>query len=295
MKVLVTGGSGFIGAWILKRLLGQGEEVRVFDRSPDRRIVRGIVGAEADDLDWCVGDIASEEDVFAAFEGCDAVVHLAGVLTPACQADPVRGAQINLIGTLNVFEAAKREKLGFVTYASSAGVFGPENGDTPRPTTHYGAFKLACEGSARAYWADSHIASVGFRPFIVYGPGRESGISAGPTLACRAVARGEPYTIGFSGAAGFIHVDDVAAAFVEALVRKPAGAHVFNLAGETLPVEAIAAEIRRQAPSARLEVSGPPLPIYPEIGADDIAAVLPGLPRTGIAEGIAGTLAHYRI
>ncbi|WP_163837351.1 NAD-dependent epimerase/dehydratase family protein, partial [Providencia stuartii] len=65
----------------------------------------------------------------------------------------------------------------------------------PRPTTHYGTFKLACEGSARAYLADRGLASIGFRPFIVYGPGRETGLTAGPSLACRAAARGESYRI----------------------------------------------------------------------------------------------------
>ena len=114
---------------------------------------------------------------------------------------------------------------------SSAGVFGPTDGDVPFPTTLYGAFKLAGEGCARAFWEDHRIPSVGFRPLVVYGPGRELGLTAGPTLACRAAARGEAYVIPFSGATDFIYVDDVAAAFVAPVQRALSGAAVHNLLG----------------------------------------------------------------
>ena len=160
------------------------------------------------------------DTVMSAAEGCDIVAHLAAILTPACRDNPIRGAEINLIGTLNMFLAARRHGMGRVVYMSSAGVFGPDNGHTPFPTTHYGAFKLACEGAARAYYADHGISSIGFRPFVVYGPGRESGGSAGPSLAARAAAWGEAYTIPFSGASGLVYVDDVAAAYEAAVLRE---------------------------------------------------------------------------
>ena len=115
-----------------------------------------------------------------------------GVLTPTCSANPVLGAQVNLLGSLHVFDAALAHGVRQVVYASSAGVYGPDHADYPAPATHYGAFKLAVEGAARAYWPTQGLASVGFRPFIVYGPGRESGVSAGPSLACRAAAQGQP-------------------------------------------------------------------------------------------------------
>ena len=124
----------------------------------------------------------------------------------------------------NVFEAALSHGIKRIVYTSSAGVYGPDDGMTPYPTTHYGAFKLACEGSARAYWSDHGLASVGFRPFIVYGPGRETGLTAGPTLACRAAARGERYRIPYVGSAGLVYVDDVAHAYKLALLRDAEGA-----------------------------------------------------------------------
>lgn len=294
MTVLITGGGGFLGAWIIRRLAARGIELRVFDRRDDRGIVRAIAGAAADRLDWRTGDVASLADVSAAARGCDFAIHLAALLTPACAENPILGAQVNLIGTLNVFEAAKAQGMRGIAYASSAGVFGPDDGAIPHPTTHYGAFKLACEGSARAYWQDAGLSSVGFRPAIVYGPGRETGLTAGPSLACREAVAGRPYTIGYSGRADMIYVDDVAAAFEAAATRPFEGAHAFSLVGEVADVADIAEAIRAQVPGAVLDWSGPPLSLHPVIAPSPIEAVLGALPHTPLADGLARTIGFHR-
>ena len=290
MRILVTGGQGFLGAWIIRRLYEAGHDVRVFDVSQRTELVQRIAGHVPQ---WVVGDIADTAAVQNAALGCDAIIHLAGILTPACAANPVRGAQINLIGTLNVFEAARAHGIRRLVYTSSAGVFGPEPGAEPFPMSHYGAFKLACEGSARAYWADHHIPSIGFRPYIVYGPGRETGLTAGPSLACQAAAHGEAYTIGYSGDSGLIFVDDVAAAYIAAVLREPDGAHVFNLEGEVATTAEVAAEIRRQMPGARIDAAGPLLPLPAHMLPDALSEILPGLPHTKLTDGIARTIAYY--
>lgn len=295
MRVLITGGKGFLGAWIVRRLAARGFDLRIFDLADDRSLISAIAGARAADaIDWRTGDIVSGEAVAEAAQGCDAIVHLAGVLTPFCAADPVRGAHINLIGTLNVFEAARAHAIARIVYTSSAGVFGPRDGRIPSPQSHYGAFKLACEGSARACWNDHGLGSVGFRPYIVYGPGRETGLTAGPTLACRAAARGEAYTIGYSGTAGLVYVDDVAAAYEAALLRRPDGAHVFNLNGVSADNRAVIEAIRRVTPDARVDFDGPALLMPAGIADDELVHVLPGLPHTGLDDGVARTIAWYR-
>jgi len=294
MRVLVTGGGGFLGAWIIRRLLRAGSEARVFDVHADRALVRRFAGSGADDLDWRRGDIADTEAVAAAAEGCDRIVHLAGLLTPACRDDPIAGARVNVLGTLNAFEAARRHGIGRVIYTSSGGVFGPDDDRLPFPTTHYGAFKLANEGSARAYWEDAGIASIGFRPFVVYGPGREGGLSAGPTLACRAAARGEAYAIPFTGLAGLVHVDDVAAAYAAALDAELAGAHTLNLTGQAASMDEVIAVIRRVVPGAELRCEGPALPSAATATNEWASGLLAlGTERT-LEAGIAETVEHYR-
>jgi UDP-glucose 4-epimerase len=293
MRILITGGAGFLGAWIAKRLMASGHSVRIFDRNDDAGLLREIAGERSEEVEWRKGDVSLAQDVLAASEGCDAVAHLAALLTPACREDPIAGAQVNVIGTLNVFEAARKNALRRVAYASSAGVFGPADGTNPRPTTLYGAFKLACEGIGRAYAEDYAIASVGFRPLVIYGPGREIGGSAGPSIACRKAVEGSPYTIAFSGETDMIFVDDVAAAFEAALLRPIEGAHVFNLRGEVANVVRIIEEIRRNRPGAMLKSEGEPLPVAAVLEPQDHSAILGDLPRTGLVEGIARTILFY--
>jgi UDP-glucose 4-epimerase len=295
MTIMITGGGGFLGAWISGRLIRAGHAVRVFDRSADRAVAESILGKDASRLDWHIGDVTDPDEVFSVSRDCTSIIHLAALLTPACRDNPILGAKVNLLGTLNVFEAAKRHGHSRVAYASSAGVFGPDDGRTPFPLTHYGAFKLACEGVARAYWEDSRLASVGFRPLVVYGPGREIGISAGPTLACRAAVRRQSYTIGFSGTTDMIFVDDVAAAFEATVTRPLTGAHILNLSGTVATMHTVIAEIRKHLPDADLSLDGPPLPIIPNIEKSDLTSVLGDLPHTDLPEGIARTLKHYEV
>ncbi|WP_277185832.1 NAD(P)-dependent oxidoreductase [Caballeronia sp. BR00000012568055] len=295
MRALVTGGSGFLAAWVMRRLLARGLGVRAFDVREDARLLRALAPAHAAEVEWQLGDIANANDMTRALKDCEAVIHLAGVLTPACAANPVLGAQINLIGTLNIFDAAHACGIRTVLYASSAGVFGPDDGATPFPMTQYGAFKLACEGSARAYWHDRGIASIGFRPLVVYGAGRETGSSAGPSLACRAAARGEPYTIPFSGATGLVFADDVAAAYEIALTREVEGAHVFTLAGDITPMETVVTRLGAIVLGARIGITGEPLPIATTFPDDPaLHAMLPGLPRTPLDDGLRQTVDFYR-
>lgn len=136
MKVLITGGGGFLGAWIVRTLAARGIGVRVMELREDRRIARAVAGEMADTLDWVTGDVRDAGDVRAALRDCDHVIHLAGLLTPACQQDPLLGAAVNVAGTLNVFEAAKDAGIRKVLYSSSGGVYGPDDPNFPcRPHT----------------------------------------------------------------------------------------------------------------------------------------------------------------
>ena len=120
-------------------------------------------------------------------------------MTPDCSNNPRLGNQVNVIGSINVFEAALEAKCNLVVYTSSGGVYGQKDKINPFPETHYGAYKLAVEGIARAYNLENKLNSFGLRPFVVYGPGREIGGTASISLACKAAAEDKEYEIEFGG------------------------------------------------------------------------------------------------
>ena len=259
-RVLITGGGGFLGAWILKDLTARDITVRVFELTENRARIDLIAPEANGNTEWVQGDVIDTQTVLDATDGCDAVIHLAGLMTPACKADPLLGARVNVLGTLNVFEAAKAHGIRKVVYTSSGGVYGMEDKMPPFAHTHYGTFKLANEGNARAYWADDRISSIGFRPFVIYGPGRDAGLTADISMACAAAAKGEAYTIGLSGPMSLVYVEDVARAYFQALLQNIKGAHVANLTGQQSTVEQVAKLIREIVPGAPIRNSGDPIP-----------------------------------
>lgn len=294
MRVLVTGGGGFIASWIVKQLLDDGVAVRSLDLTEKPAIAQTILGDLTEKVEWRAGDIANADDVEAAAADCDLIIHLAAILTPDCAANPVRGCDIVLGGTLNVFEAARKLGHAYVLYMSSAGVYGPDQGHTPEPTTLYGAYKLAGEGAARAYYTDHGVSSAGFRPLVVYGAGRESGLTAGSSLACKAAANDEDYVIPFAGDSDFIYVEDVAASFIAAMKRPPEGARVYNIIADRCPTADFATEVAKQAPGTTITAQGAHLPIAADIPDGDLRVDYPEVPRTSIQDGIAKTIAFYK-
>jgi nucleoside-diphosphate-sugar epimerase len=297
MRVLITGGRGFIGAWTARALLDRGHSVRIFDIHDERATFDALVGSDrlaAGHVEHTRGDITEPRDVDTAADACDAIVHLAAVLIPTARKDPLLGARINVLGTLHVFEAAKRTGVRGIAYASSAAVFGPHDGIHPEPRTHYGAYKLCNEGCARAYWDDAGIPSIGLRPSTVYGPGREIGVTADPTLAMRAAAEGKPYTIRFTGATGMDFAQDVGTIFARAATETPDGAHAFSLQGQLATMDEVLAAIHAVVPDANVRAEGPELMFAAQLDEEPLYALLPNVKRTPLIDGTRETIEFYR-
>lgn len=301
----VTGALGCIGAWVVKALLERGDEAFVFDVSDDARRLRDLVTEDAfARVRFRIGDITDPDDVRAALaeSGATRVIHLAGLQVPFCKQDPGRGARVNVAGTIHVFQAALELGIPRVVYASSAAVYGAEDGDHPdedavcRPATHYGAFKLANERNARVFFQDNGLSSVGLRPLTVYGVGRDQGLTSGPTTALKAAVLGREHTIAFSGRTDFNYVEDASATFLAAADSTLEGAHVFNLHGDSIDVRRFVELIEAELPEARgrLHVDGPPLPLPPSLAGERLRAALGGLRTTSLEEGIARTAARFR-
>jgi len=307
MKYFITGAQGFIGAWIVKALLERGDAPIIFDVSDDSRRLKAIItDDELSRARFLIADITDPAAVLKAVvsSGARRIIHLAGVQVPTCKAEPLLGAKINVIGTLNIFEAARAAAVERVVYASSAAVFGMnddgrpvDESARPEPGTHYGVFKHANEGSARVYFLDHKLSSAGLRPYTVYGVGRDAGMTSDPTKAMKAAVVGRPFHIRFGGATDFQYVADTAAAFIACADRSPRGAHVFNLHGETVQVAAIVESICRHIPDqdrSLITFGGPSIPIAPELRDDAIRAAVGPLPSTPMDTGIRETIERFR-
>jgi nucleoside-diphosphate-sugar epimerase len=305
-RYFITGALGCIGAWVVKILAARGDAPVIFDQSTDTRRLAAILDPGVlRSLEFQTGDITDAARVREALasSGASRIIHLAGLQVPTCRANPILGATVNVLGTLHVFEAARQVGAERVVYASSAAVFGLSEDDEPvdertalDPRTHYGVFKQTNEGNARVYYLDQQVSSVGLRPLTVYGVGRDTGITSDPTKAMKAAIIGKPFQIRFSGLTDFLYVADAAEAFIAAADRAPAGAHVFNLHGETRDVAELVTVIDDHLPQGRRGLvthSGPPIPIAPSLSDAAFRSVIGDVPQTTLAAGTRATLAQF--
>ncbi len=307
-RVLVTGGTGCIGSWVVRNLVR--EDVPVLVLSVDRQFDRlklVLTDAEFERISFLITDIAEIDAVEAAARQhrVNRIIHLAAMQFPFCAADPIRGAQVNVAGTVTIFELARRLGVDRVVYASSAAVYGPASHypeavlppDAPFfPTSHYGVYKVANEGTARVYWQNDGISSIGLRPHSVYGPGRDQGVTSKPTLAMIAAAAKRPYHVNFGGRYQFQFVDDVARTFIRAARSTTAGAAAYSLGGSVLGVDEILRAIEAQEPAVRGRLSHDdrPLPFPEAFDGRPIAEALGDPGETPLEEGVRLTLETYR-
>ena len=306
MTALVTGGAGFIGTWVLRELLARGIRPVAFDLRPDPARWRAVLGDDAEGVVFAEGSLTDTDrlrEVFDTFE-CSQIIHLAALLTPACQHDPFEGCRVNVLGSVALFELARQRagQLQGFSYASSFAVYGPEPDDATGaaagagPPTLYGVFKQAVDLIAEQYWRHFGVASVGIRPHVVYGPERRVGLTAGPSLAARAAALGESHVIDYTGCVGYDYVEDVAGAFVLAALETPEGSNVVDLPGERVTPERFVEAIDAVVPGAasRISVGGPEIAPNVPTHPNYITRLFPDWRPTPLAEGVARTVAFYR-
>ena len=306
-RTLVTGALGCVGAWTLKALLDDGQEPVGYDLGADDARLRLVLSdEERARVKLVQGDIADSESLGRALDEHDVthVVHLAALQVPFCKADPIRGARVNVLGTVVVFDAvkARRDRIAGLAYASSTAVYSaadpspaPESGGTT-PTTLYGAYKLANERTAAIYWQDDRVASIGIRPYVVYGPGRDQGLTSGPTLAMAAAARGEAFEIGYGGTVQYDFAPDVGRAFALAARAASDGAHVANFPGQAASLAEVVAAIEAAAPGIAGGITwvDERLPFPERLEATDLERLVGTPPRTPLVDGVRTTIERFR-
>jgi nucleoside-diphosphate-sugar epimerase len=298
-RFLVTGSGGCIGAWAVAQLVGEGAGVVAFDASDDDHRLRLLLTEEElGALERVTGDITDLAGLERVLDerAITHVIHLAALQVPFCRADPPLGARVNVVGTVNVFQAVagRRDRIaGPVVYASSVAAYDAlDEGEDHTamegvPSTLYGVYKRANEGTASVYAAEQGVPSVGLRPHTVYGPGRDQGLTSAPTVAMLHAAAGAPYTIPFGGRYQMQYAPDVAAAFVAAARRAGAqGAVLEDVGGPSVGTEDVIAAIRAAVPDAAIDFDPKALPFPSATGT--------GAAPTPLEAGVADAVARFR-
>lgn len=308
-NVLVTGGCGFIGAWILRKLFDGGHRATVWDlEKVTRRWEMTLTPQEIAQVGFESVRIDEPEQVKAAMLKLapDAVIHLAGLQVPTCKANPLMGARVNVLGTLGVFEAAlalpKRPGLAF---ASSAAVFGSDadydhqtvgDASQPLPGTHYGGFKLCNELNAKVYWNDQKFPSVGLRPMTVYGPGRDVGMTSFPTRAIAAAVLGQKFDVPFRGPTVYTFASEVADYFVAGALDPKPGAPAYTVGGEIIDVPGFLATAAEELPAVKdlVTCSGGDLPITWKLDDAELRKAYPQVKRVSLRDGVRKTVEIFK-
>jgi len=294
-RYLVTGSEGCIGSWTVRRLLAEGAEVVACDLAPaPARIGRIVPPEHLERLDYVRLDLTEAGAIDGVIErqGTTRVVHLAALQVPYVRADPVAGAEVNIVGTVRILEAARRAgTVRGISYASSSAVFG-NDGTWGRADTLYGAFKAANEETARFYARDYGTPSVGIRPCVVYGANRDRGMTAAITHALKAAVLGVEYTIPFRGEIDLQFADDVADAFILAARAENAGAPVFDLHGDLVDVAEAVRLLALAAPDSAGLITVGDMAVPGRVDFDDaqLQQLIGELPKTSLADGIAASL-----
>lgn len=293
-SVLVTGAAGCIGAWAVKLLTEMGANPVVYDLTENRSRLH-LAMENADNVKWELGNITDFKRLTDVIElhNISAIIHLAALQVPFCKADPIGSTQVNVMGSINILEAARQASIKRLVYASSVAV--PAMGKNDYLATLYGAHKVCGEQMAAVYWQDWQVPSIGIRPGIIYGPGRDQGMSAAPSIAMLAALEGQPYTVPFSGPLTFCHVQDAALRFVMAISKEQIGAPVFDMNGTPADTAEIIDLIKtKTGVNTRLNFTGHamPFPAEPDNGALD--ALLGAPSYRSLEIGIEDTLAHFK-
>jgi UDP-glucuronate 4-epimerase len=309
-RFLLTGALGCIGSWVAYNLVKEGKPPVILDIGGEpKRLKQLMTDAELAQITFVNGDVTDLATVERTLDehGITNIIHLAALQVPFCRANPPLGAHVNVVGTVNMFEAANRRKdrINKIVYASSVAVYDAADGDASgnvshgmvgHPTTLYGVYKQANEGTARVYWHEQKFPSIGLRPYIVYGTGRDQGMTSTPTKAMFAAAVDQPFHIPFGGRADYHYADDVAKTFI-ACARVPfAGAEIFNLRGSIATMPQIIAAIEAEAPSmaGKITYTEQSLPFPDEYEAAQLEALIGALPHTPLEQAVRDTIRRYR-
>ncbi len=308
----VTGPTGCIGAATVQYLIDHGVE-HVIGMSRKRDLSR-IDPEYHDRIKFIEGDITNRDQVSHAIASTnpDTIIHLAAFQTPDCLANPLLGMEVNVTGTRNIVLAAKElgNSLQRLVLASSSAVYGHREmypgdsivTDVPyAPRNLYGYWKVANEGMAQAFHAETEIPTVSVRLSTCYGPGRDLGMTSAPTTLLKCVAAEQSFQMPYQGREHFHFVGDVGAGFAEVGISPFSGYGVFNLRGRTIHTteyielaKTAAGELGISDPDISIADDAQSMPFANDLDDQESVTAFPNMPLTDMSEGVRYSIMKFR-
>lgn len=267
MNYLITGGTGFIGSYIIRQLLDQGHNVVCFDYAPNNTSIQQVLTEkEISRIKIVQGDVA---DMVPLMQVCkehkiENIIHEAGALGDVVENNPGLAVRTNILGTINVFEAARIFNVKRVVWASSQSCFGPPekyaeeyvpNDAVLYPTYMYGATKSFLEFLGDFYFKKFGLDNIGLRYTMVYGVARMRGNGQFATELIVKPANGEKGVVDFGDdSPNWIYVEDAARATILASQVDTTETRVFTIQGEVKSIKDIREYILKLLPDAEIEL-----------------------------------------
>ena len=305
MSVLVTGGTGFIGAYVVRRLINEGRQVVTLDNVPSNVIHSVLTPEEISQVSFVTGDVSSLRDVAHAIRehGVARVVHLASLLHPASNENPPLAVRVNIQGQVAVLEAARLFDLKKVVWASSVVVFGSRSSHTQRvlpndaphhPVNLYGATKSFDEFLTQLYIDEWNVDAVGLRFTVVYGPGRVRGASAFVNELVKP-ALGEPASVPFGDdVVDWQYVEDIAELLVKCIDLPKTRTPVFNTRFDVRSLREAGAYVASLIPSADITYEPGEFGIAWELDDSVLQEEIGFEPKFSMERGLRKVMEHAR-
>ena len=264
-NILIIGGSGCVGQETTRWLLQRGDHKIVCLSRGQTAVI------QKDGVFYEQGDIMNLESLVRVMKlhEISHVMHAAGLRTTECKQNTLKAVEVNVMGTSNVFEAARQVGgIERVVFTSTAAVYQvPEDGtfvdegSATVPLNSYTATKLAAENIAQFYANEYELPTVALRPQIIFGPDRDAGSTAGVSHAIKCAQQKQAYHIGFRGCYGFHYSADVGKCHGMALTQKASNSYeVYNLPCEILDVEDLCQRLNTMAGVELITCDGPEYP-----------------------------------
>lgn len=260
MRVLVTGGAGFIGSYLVPALLAKGTEVVVFDLAAQPKSLQSV----RDRITYVRGDLGSAADLYRTMmsQKITDVFHLGSILAGPCEENPLLGFRVNLQSTQTLLDASVALKLNRFSMISSISVFGRDVAEpvqdsaVKNPETIYGQTKLASEHLLQWYARKHGLDTRAVRFTWVFGPGRTNGITAlYSSLILDAMARGEAITVPNPDETGdWLYVKDAVKALLLLHEAKDPKQRIYNIAGGVHSIRNVVGIARQYCPDSKVSL-----------------------------------------